>query len=84
MRALSKILRYRVVVGSRQLASQVSIPCIKEFAVFRDKHMNIEPLPGHMLVSGIEMPASFRSLILNQRAVRQHGLYLVAFSHHSR
>ena len=72
MSALFQILRHRVVVGAGKLATQVAVPGVKQFAVFGYEHMNIKPLPVHVMISSIEMPATFRRLVLDQGAVRQH------------
>ena len=74
MSTLFQILCHRIIVCPRKLATQVPVPGVKQFAVFRYEHMNIKPFPIHVPISSIEMPAPLRGLILNQRAVGRTDL----------
>src|SRR5262245_24159617 len=84
MSTLFQILRHRVVVCARQLATQITVPGVKQFAVLWYEHVNVESLPVHVLISSIEMPTPFGGLILDQGAVRQHRSHVVAVSDHPR
>ncbi len=48
-----KILRYRIVVSSRQRATQIAIPRIEQFAIFRYQHMDVESFSIDVLIPRI-------------------------------
>src|ERR1051325_8591588 len=83
MRALLQIPGNGIVVCPCKLASEITFPRVKQLAIFGYQHVNIEAFPVGLLHTRIEMPASFRGLILDQRPVRQHGTNVIAISHDS-
>ena len=82
MGALLKVLSHCVVIGAGQLATEIAIPGVKQLTVFRNKNVDVEAFPIHVLVPRIEMPAAFWRLVFDQGTVGQNRSDIVALANH--